>query len=64
MLAMLWDNLATILVALVVFGAVGVILYRGYKNRKSGKHTCSCGGSCGGCANSALCHPSADKKSM
>lgn len=63
MLAMLWNSLPTIIVALIVFGAVGAILFRGYKNHKAGKHSCSCGGACGGCANSAYCHPVTHKKS-
>lgn len=63
MLTMLWNNLPTIIGSLIVFGVVGAILYNGFKNRRSGKHSCSCGGSCSGCANSSLCHPSAGKKS-
>lgn len=57
MLALIVEMLPTILGAAIVFGIVGLILYRAYKNHKEGKHTCSCGGSCSGCPGSSLCHP-------
>ena len=63
MLTMLWNNLPTIIGSLIVFGVVGAILYKGFKYRRYGKHSCPCGGSCSGCANSSLCHPSTGKKS-
>ena len=57
MLAMISELLPTIIGAVLVFGVVGLIVYREYKNHKAGKHSCSCGGACGSCPGSALCHP-------
>lgn len=56
MLSWLSANLATILVAAVVFGVWGFIVYRLIKNRRAGKSGCSCGGSCSGCPGSLYCH--------
>lgn len=42
-------NLATILVALAVCGVVVAIIVKAYRNKKSGKGGCSCGGNCGSC---------------
>lgn len=50
-------NWPTIIVAALVAAAVLAIVIRGIYNRKKGKHSCSCGGSCGGCAMSGTCHP-------
>ena len=61
MLTMLWNNLPTIIGSLIVFGVVGAILYNGFKNRRSGKHSCSCGGSCSGCSGCST-RPRPDEK--
>lgn len=50
MLAFLGSNLATIIVAVLVFGAVGLAVYKMIRDKREGKHSCSCGGSCSGCA--------------
>ena len=50
MLAFLGSNLATIIVAVLVFGAVGLAVYKMIRDKQEGKHSCSCGGSCSGCA--------------
>ena len=40
-----------------VIGAIFVgIIAKGIYNRKKGKSSCSCGGSCGGCAMNGACH--------
>ena len=57
MLAMFVEMLPTIIGAAIVFGIVGMVIYRGFRNHKAGKHSCSCGGACGGCPASSLCHP-------
>ena len=42
--------IATIVIAALIFGAVGCIIGKGIYNRKHHKGGCSaCGGSCGGC---------------
>ena len=47
----------TILVAAVVAIVFVAIVVNEIRNRKKGKGSCSCGGSCGGCAMSGSCHP-------
>lgn len=49
-------NWPTIIVAALVVAAVLAIVICGIRNKKKGKHSCSCGGSCGGCAMSDTCH--------
>ena len=49
-------NWPTIIVAALVAAAVIAIVIHGIRNRKKGKHSCSCGGSCSGCAMSGSCH--------
>lgn len=56
MLEIINNNLPTILVALVLIGIVILAFRSIQKDKKSGK-SCSCGGSCGGCAGSGSCHP-------
>ncbi len=51
-------NLSTILVGLAVVGAVAAIAVKSYRNKKAGKHSCSCGGSCGSCN---ACHSQSNK---
>jgi len=49
-------NWATALIAALVLAVFLAIVITGLRNRKKGKHSCSCGtcGSCGGCSS---CHP-------
>ena len=55
MIAFLLNNLATILVSLVLFAILGLILFRLRKDKKGGASSCSCG--CKGCGASGMCHP-------
>jgi len=48
--------LSTILISFAIFAVCAVIAYRGVHNRRQGKSSCSCGGSCGSCGCSGLCH--------
>lgn len=48
------ENIATIIVALVVFAVIGFIVYKMRSDRKQGKSSCGCG--CKDCANAAYCH--------
>ena len=48
---------ATILVGLLVLAIFVAIIARGIYNRRHHKGSCSCGGSCGSCPSSGLCHP-------
>ena len=50
-------NPATILVGLLVLAIFVAIIARGIYNRRHHKGSCSCGGSCGSCPSSGLCHP-------
>lgn len=47
-------NLPTFLVAAVVAAVFLAILFCGYRRRKKGKPSCSCGG-CAGCSLSGTC---------
>lgn len=47
--------LPTILVATIVAAIFLAIVITGIRNRKKGKHSCSCG--CGGCGMKDMCHP-------
>lgn len=48
-------NGGTLLVALVVAALFGAACFKLWKDHRAGKHSCSCGGGCGGCPNSAAC---------
>lgn len=50
-------NWPTILIASIVAVVFLAIVIFGIRNKKKGKSSCSCGGSCGGCAMSDHCHP-------
>lgn len=47
----------TIIVGSIVAIIVLSVIIRGVINIKKGKHSCSCGGSCGSCGMSHMCHP-------
>ena len=49
--------LPSILIGLVIAAICAAIIARGIHNKRSGKGGCSCGGSCGSCGCSGLCHP-------
>lgn len=48
------ENLGTIVVGAVVAIIFFTIVLKGIKNKKDGKHSCSCG--CEGCGMSDVCH--------
>lgn len=52
----------TILVATVIGVIFLAILIKGIVDKKKGKHTCSCGGSCGACPMGASCHAATPEK--
>ncbi|HJB99755.1 FeoB-associated Cys-rich membrane protein [Pseudoflavonifractor phocaeensis] len=49
--------LPSILIGLVIAAICVAIIARGIHNKRNGKGGCSCGGSCGSCGCSGLCHP-------
>lgn len=49
-------NLATWLIAGLVAAVFAAIVGRGIYNKKTGRSSCSCGCSCGGCSMSSMCH--------
>ena len=49
-------NLPTIIVATIVAILFLAIVVKGIQNKKNGKSSCSCGGSCGSCGMSGTCH--------
>ncbi|MFR9214982.1 MAG: FeoB-associated Cys-rich membrane protein [Ruthenibacterium sp.] len=56
---MTW-NLPTIILGLIVLAVFVAIVAGGIRKRRRGGHSCSCGGGCGGCACSGMCHPKKD----
>lgn len=54
MLTFLQNNLATILVGLVLLAVVGLVLYVMRRDKAAGKGSCGC--SCSGCPSSGMCH--------
>lgn len=50
----LYDNLATIVVGLIVLGVVILVARKLIKDKRQGKS--SCGGGCAGCAMNGQCH--------
>lgn len=53
MLTFLWENLATILVGIVVLIILVLSVWTYFRNRKKGTH---CGGGCSGCPQYEHCH--------
>lgn len=49
------DWLSWVILGVIAVLFVAVIVCE-IRNRKKGKKTCSCGGSCGGCAMNGACH--------
>ena len=60
MFSWLADNLATVLISLVLLVIVFFIVRYLLNNRKSGKS--SCGGGCAHCAYNGSCHPNCHSK--
>lgn len=58
MLEFLQNNIGTIIAAAVVIVLLGFAAWRMISDKKQGKS--SCGGSCGCCPNSPLCHAAHD----
>lgn len=56
MLAWLVENLATILICIVLIAVVAAIIVHMVKERKHGSRNSSCGCGCSGCSMSGACH--------
>lgn len=54
MLEVLGPGLATAVVAVLVFGALGLAVYKMIRDKREGRHSCSCGG-CSGCSGCSSC---------
>ncbi|MBO4421188.1 MAG: FeoB-associated Cys-rich membrane protein, partial [Lachnospiraceae bacterium] len=52
-------NAGTIGVSAVLILIVGLVIAKMIKDKKSGKGSCSCGGSCSGCGMAGSCHNAA-----
>ena len=52
-------NPGTLVVLAVLVIIVGLIIYKMIKDKRSGKSSCSCGGSCSGCGMAGSCHSTA-----
>lgn len=60
MLAWLSNNIATVIISLVLAVIVALIIFSLVKNKKKGKSSCGC--NCAHCAMSGSCHGAAEKK--
>ncbi len=60
MLEFLSQNIATIIISLVLAAVVGLIVAKLYKDKKAGKSSCGCKCSC--CPNAGACHGGQPKK--
>ena len=49
-------NPGTLAVSAILVIIVGLVIYKMIKDKKSGKSSCSCGGSCSGCGMAGNCH--------
>ena len=49
------DNIGTILISLLLIAIVAGIISSMIKDKKKGKHSCSCGGSCSQCHMCSAC---------
>ena len=56
-------NPGTFAVLALLIIIVGLIVYKMIKDKKSGKSSCSCGGSCSGCGMAGSCHKPKSGKS-
>jgi len=54
MIAFLIENLATIIVGLVLAAVVALVIVKMRKDKRAGKSSCGC--KCAGCSNSSACH--------
>ena len=60
MLTWFINNLATILIGLVLAGVIALIIVVMIRNKKKGKPSCGCS-SCSGCAMAGNCHAEDDQ---
>ncbi len=52
----------TVIIAGIIAVAFGAVIVKGIINAKQGKHSCSCGGSCGACPVNCGCKASDTSK--
>ena len=53
----------TIIIAAIIAVLFALVVFFHFRNKKKGKHSCSCGG-CSGCAMSDVCHANKDKQTQ
>ncbi len=65
MIRFIIDNIGTIIVSVIVIAVLCFIAVIMIKDKRKGTSCAGCGGGCGGCPNSGLCHgeDNTDKKS-
>ena len=56
MLAFIKENLSTIIIGLIILGAVVGIVIKMIKDKKNGKTACNCGCGCESCPSAGICH--------
>lgn len=55
MIAWITENMGTIVITLLLILIVGAIVFSMIRNKRKGKSSCSCGGSCAHCNMCAAC---------
>ncbi len=55
MLEFIINNLATIIISLILIAILALVIRKIVRDRKKGT-TCSCGSDCGCCSGSSICH--------
>lgn len=55
MLTWIMENMATIIISVILMIVVAAIIASMVRNKRKGKSSCGCG--CAGCAMNGACHP-------
>jgi len=55
MLTWIMENMATIIISVILMIVVAAIIASMVRNKRKGKYSCGCG--CAGCAMNGACHP-------
>lgn len=54
MIELIRENLATIIVSLILTAVIILVVRKMYRDKKAGKSACGC--KCSGCPDSSVCH--------
>ena len=54
-------GMATFIISILLVIVIILVLRKMYRDKRSGKNSCGCGGSCAGCASAGICHQNTDR---